>query len=124
MRAKLPPRRYWRARTPDDRLRSRRAGLLPGLLGGLLIFAILVPVVLLTGGEPPTWLVWAVALPRDPGRRCVGRAAAGASEAGRGQRPWRAVAQSCIPDTVCRPVTSRVDATRYIDQHPCGWLLM
>jgi hypothetical protein len=65
MTGSLPPRRYWRARTADDTLRSRREAILPGLVGAVALFAVLLFVSWVLG-EVHAWLwygasaVWVV----------------------------------------------------------------
>jgi hypothetical protein len=37
--------------------------MVPGLLVGVIVLAILTPVVFLVGGELPAWAVWSITLP-------------------------------------------------------------
>jgi hypothetical protein len=53
----LPPRRYWRARTPEDKIRSRREGVLIALGAAVALFAALILVSWALGRVHP-WLWW------------------------------------------------------------------
>jgi len=67
MSGRLPPRRYWRAPTREDQLRSRREAFLPGLFGTMVLFAVLLLISWAVGVAHP-WLfygasaVWVVVL--------------------------------------------------------------
>lgn len=57
----LPPLRYWRARTAEEKQEAWRSGLLPGLVA----IPILLIVILAVGSvvsDPPTWVVWVTTL--------------------------------------------------------------
>jgi hypothetical protein len=57
----LPPLRYWRARTAEEKQEAWRSGLLPGLVA----IPILLIVILAVGSvvsDPPTWVGWVTTL--------------------------------------------------------------
>lgn len=57
----LPPLRYWRARTREEKQEAWRSGLLPGVVAiPVLLIVILVVSTVVT--DPPTWLIWVTTL--------------------------------------------------------------
>lgn len=60
-RSGLPPLKYWRARTAEEKQEAYKSGLLPGLVA----FPIILIVIVALGSvvtDPPTWLIWVTTL--------------------------------------------------------------
>lgn len=55
--SRLPPLRYWRARTPQEKQEAYRSGIIPGLVAVPVLLIVVVAVGSVVT-DPPTWLIW------------------------------------------------------------------
>lgn len=59
--ALLPPLKYWRARTAEEKQEAWRSGMVPGLAAIPILLIVIVTLGSVVS-DPPTWLVWVTTL--------------------------------------------------------------